>query len=201
MKDLARYAAILVLIIFCVVRIAEVNEELPSGAQQAVSGIVHALSVTDVDHVWELDSLRRMALRKLRKDYEKGSFVPPTWFLTEMDKLSDASVTEAHQILDAASKKLFEQQSGYHFSAGIKVLEEAKNHKPEPKPENEVCPDCGGTGKVGDGRVWTDCLSCKEEADKPAVDPADTGSAVSGGGRVSRNRLFQGRILKRLFGK
>lgn len=201
MKDLARYAAILVLIIFIVVRIAEVNEELPSGAQQAVSGIVHALSVTDVDHVWELDSLRRMALRKLRKDYEKGSFVPPEWFLTEMGKVSDASITDAHKILDESSRKLFEQQSGYHFSNGVKLVEEAKDHKPDPKPNDEVCPDCGGTGKVGDGRVWTDCLSCKEEAEKPAVDPVDTGSTVSGGGRFSRGRLFQGRILKRLFGK
>ena len=199
MKDLARYAAILVLIIFIVVRIAEVNEDLPSGATQAVSGVVHALSVTDVDHVWELDSLRRMALRKLRKDYEKGSFVPPTWFLTEMDKVSDASITDAHKILDQSSKKLFEQQSGYHFSNGIKVVQEALQPKPDPEPE--VCPDCGGTGKVGDGRVWTDCLSCKEETKEPVCDAADSRPAVSGGGRVSRNRLFQGRILKRLFGK
>ena len=199
MKDLARYAAILVLIIFIVVRIAEVNEDLPSGATQAVSGVVHALSVTDVDHVWELDSLRRMALRKLRKDYEKGSFVPPTWFLTEMDKVSDASITDAHKILDQSSKKLFEQQSGYHFSNGIKVVQEALQPKPDPKPE--VCPDCGGTGKVGDGRVWTDCLSCKEETKEPVCDTADSRRAVSGSGRVSRNRLFDGRILKRLFGK
>lgn len=31
---------------------------------------------------------------------------------------------------------------------------------PTPKPNNGVCPDCNGTGRVGDGTVFQTCLNC-----------------------------------------
>lgn len=36
----------------------------------------------------------------------------------------------------------------------------ANRLKPEPKPVGDTCENCGGTGKVGDGRVFVKCPEC-----------------------------------------
>ena len=32
--------------------------------------------------------------------------------------------------------------------------------KPPPKPDGELCETCDGSGKVGDGKVFTTCMDC-----------------------------------------
>ena len=199
MRDVARYGAILLLIIFCVVRASEIKESSVAPAHQAVSGVVMELSTVEAEQLWQLDATRRVAMDLLRGKYPKGSFVPPSWFLTYMDRVNKSeTVQDAREIFAGASSRLFHKQSGEHYDFGRECVRKAMSS--DDKKPSDVCPDCDGTGKVGDGRVWTDCLSCKEEPARPVCDADDRRTAASGGGRVSRNRLFQGRILKRLFG-
>ena len=66
MKDLARYGAILVLVVFVVMRVVEVREDSTPKATQAVAGVVKQLSETEVGFLFQLDNIRKKALRKLR---------------------------------------------------------------------------------------------------------------------------------------
>ena len=55
MKDLARYGAILVLVVFVVMRVVEVREDSTPKATQAVAGVVKQLSETEVGFLFQLD--------------------------------------------------------------------------------------------------------------------------------------------------
>ena len=191
MKDLARYGAILVLVVFVVMRVVEVREDSTPKATQAVAGVVKQLSETEVGFLFQLDNIRKKALRKLRGHYPKNSFTPPSWFLSAMDEVSkSAGIGEAHTILKDASIRLYKPQGGDHFEFGREAVRDAVSGSDEVKPD--VCPDCNGTGKVGDGKVFTDCLTCKPEAgDEPKTVKVERKRKVP--------RLFDGRLLKRIF--
>lgn len=36
-----------------------------------------------------------------------------------------------------------------------------------PKPKPAVCATCGGTGRLGDGRVFVPCPDCTQKQEKP----------------------------------
>jgi hypothetical protein len=53
-----------------------------------------------------------------------------------------------------------EDVEGYLYSrAGVAVMQQVSQPAPAPAPSGK-CETCNGTGKVGDGRVFTDCLDC-----------------------------------------
>lgn len=50
---------------------------------------------------------------------------------------------------------------GGDYKAGIAAAAAVEGSRPtEPDLPAGVCPDCGGEGKVGDGRVMVDCQAC-----------------------------------------
>ena len=191
MKDVARYGAILILIVFVIMRVVDVKEDSTPKATQAVAGVVKELSDTDVGLLFQLNAIRKEAMEKLRATYPKNSFTPPEWFIDAMKEVNNSQgIGEAHTLLRDASVKLFDTQGGKHFEFGREAVKAIVRGEDEVKPD--VCPDCNGTGKVGDGRVFTDCLTCQDDsADKPQKV------------KVSRPRqaprLFDGRLLKRIF--
>ena len=67
-----------------------------------------------------------------------------------------------------------EDVEGYLYSrAGVAVMQQVDAPAPAPSPSGK-CSTCNGTGKVGDGRVFTDCLDCGGDGIVSAV-----GSPVS----------------------
>jgi len=48
---------------------------------------------------------------------------------------------------------------GYVYTvAGASI--DGSEIKPPPKPDGELCETCDGSGKVGDGKVFTTCMDC-----------------------------------------
>ena len=53
-----------------------------------------------------------------------------------------------------------EDVEGYLYSrAGVSVMQKTEAPAPAPTPSGK-CETCNGTGKVGDGRVFSTCLDC-----------------------------------------
>jgi len=156
--DNVRYAIVIVLLAVAVLRHIDFpnGEEIPAG-QQAVAGVLHELSSLELSELFQYDSIRTKALNELRKD-DSLRFTPPEWFVSEMKKLNNASVQEARVGFENASVRLFRRQSGSAYDSGIKAVRTALGG---PDEENlGKCEDCDGTGKIGDGRVFVDCLAC-----------------------------------------
>ena len=45
----------------------------------------------------------------------------------------------------------------------------APSPSPSPTPATDACPECNGTGKLGDGRVYVTCPDCNGTGKKPAA--------------------------------
>lgn len=52
--------------------------------------------------------------------------------------------------------------------------------KPTPKPESDACDNCGGTGKLGDGRITVKCPACNGTGKRPKSMPAKPAACVNG---------------------
>jgi len=48
---------------------------------------------------------------------------------------------------------------GYVYTVAGASIDESEI-KPPPKPDGELCETCDGSGKVGDGKVFTVCMDC-----------------------------------------
>ena len=48
---------------------------------------------------------------------------------------------------------------GYVYTVAGASIDESEI-KPPPKPDGELCETCDGSGKVGDGKVFTTCMDC-----------------------------------------
>lgn len=51
-----------------------------------------------------------------------------------------------------------------------------KDSTPQPKPDSGKCPDCNGTGKVGDGTIMVKCKSCNGTGKIGSMPPVAPGS-------------------------
>lgn len=74
-------------------------------------------------------------------------------------------------------------QGWAYTMAGVAILDNADApDSPSPEPGGK-CPNCNGTGKVGDGRVFTDCLECGGDGvlDSGEVALDDPGDPLPGG--------------------
>jgi hypothetical protein len=149
-----RLIAVFLLVAFVVVRSA-LPPSVDSPTAAAVAGLLSAVAESDSTEVWQLDSLRRRGLSVIRAKYPEGSFTPPEWFVKSMGELNEqTTIQDAREAFLEASKRLWPQQSGDDFEFGRRALE---------APDEGVggtCTDCNGTGRVGDGRVFVDCLAC-----------------------------------------
>ena len=126
--------------------------------QDAVAGVCVALSEVDDEPTWKLDQLRRSALAVIGEHYPKGSFSPPAWMVAELEGLGDdATPVKLRQTFRDIGERLHPAQSSNDFKFGLKVVADLRG---PPKPAGGKCEDCNGTGKVGDGRIFTECLAC-----------------------------------------
>ncbi len=189
MKDLIRYAAIMGLILFVIVRSGSPSSSSGIG-DQIIAGALTELSETDVESTMQYLTLRDQAIGVLRSELPKGSFKPPLWFVTQLGKITlDTPVPEAQRTFLDVSKRLYGKQEGEHFERGRKTVRDLLKG---PDNVNGKCPDCKGTGKVGDGRVFTECLACGgdgtiDDSDrKEEVAVAETSTKESAGDQVSR---------------
>ena len=192
MSDAVRFLGIAILVIVAIFRVSDKMEpNAVSPAQQAVSGLLYEMSVTNYDFLWEYDRLRLEALKRFKGKYDRGSFVPPAWFESEMNLLNNAeSMSEAREIMLRVSRRLYAGQEGPDFDYGRSTARQIVNPS-GPKPEG-VCGDCNGTGKVGDGRIFTECFACGgdgliDDSDrKEEVPVVETSAKESAGDQVSR---------------
>lgn len=67
-----------------------------------------------------------------------------------------------------------EYQPAVAVAIGIAHRGTSKPDTPDTPDDNEICSNCGGTGRLGDGTVFVDCPMC----DGPATTPAG-GAAIS----------------------
>ena len=190
MKDLVRYAAIMGLILFVIVRNGTDLGKSGSVGEQVIAGVLTELAATDVASTFQYLGLRDQAIETLRAELPKGSFKPPLWLVAQLGKIDlDTPVPEAQRTFLEASKRLFSKQSGENFERGREVVR-GLLEDPDDKPGK--CQDCNGTGKVGDGRIFTECLACGgdgmiDDSDrKEGVPVAETSTKESAGDQVSR---------------
>lgn len=183
---------------------------------QAVAGVCSALSELELSEVWQYDSIRRRALNQLRTEYPEGSFTPPSWMIADLKTLSESSpVSDVRLAYENISERLYSGQKTEHFIRGRQAVFDDG----EDEPDGDTCPDCDGTGKVGDGRVFTECLNCggdgkldtnrKGESSncdsnqRKEGDPASrqAGSVMPGTNRNGNSNRGTFPILRRLFGR
>lgn len=156
--DLIRVVIAFILIGFVFVRNTD-RDDADTGSQ-LVSGILFELSVLDLPTVYSYDIVRNKALDLAREQYPEGTFTPPEWFvrdLKEANGLSDVSLLKSKFL--SISKKLYRQQTGESYKDGRSFVRQSVE-EPDDDPEEGECNTCDGTGRVGDGRVFTDCLAC-----------------------------------------
>jgi len=53
------------------------------------------------------------------------------------------------------------------------IVQARQGLPPTPAP-SDVCDNCDGTGKIGDGRIVLECSACKGTGKKPKTAPACT---------------------------
>lgn len=133
------------------------NAEEVDPTTQAVAGACSALSELELNNAWQYDALRRRALDRLRTTYPTGSFTPPDWMIAKLSALGqDPAVSDVRLAYRNISEGLYPRQDSDHFLFGRQSV----NQYPDEIPDTGICPDCDGSGKVGDGRVFTECLHC-----------------------------------------
>lgn len=190
MKDLIRYAAIMGLVLFVILRSDPVDTDAGSIGNEIIAGALTELSETNVESTLQYLTLRDQVIDRLRSELPRGTFQPPLWFVAELGKIKlDTPVPEAQRTFLEVSKRLYSKQSGEHFERGRRQV---RNVLKGPDDAVGKCPDCKGTGKVGDGRVFTECLACGgdgtiDDSDrKEGVAVAETSTKESAGDQVSR---------------
>jgi hypothetical protein len=190
MKDLIRYAAIMGLVLFVILRSDSVDTDAGSIGNEIIAGALTELSETNVESTVQYLTLRDQAIDRLRSELPKGTFKPPLWFVAELGKIKlDTPVPEAQRTFLEVSKRLYSKQKGEYFERGRKAVRDLLKG-----PDDVVgkCPDCKGTGKVGDGRVFTECLACGgdgiiDDSDrKEEVPVVETSNQESAGDQISR---------------
>ena len=162
----------------------------PEG-QQVVSGILAELADADLEMGWQYDQVRREALALARSAEERGSFKAPEWM---SERLSSLSVSSSAKDVKAAyrevSERLYEAQAGEVFDRGRDYVRSVMDNDDS---DTGKCRDCDGTGKVGDGVIFTECLACGgdgvvDESDrKEVVEFDETSTQERSGDQVSRN--------------
>ena len=78
------------------------------------------------------------------------------------------------------------------LAAAVGIASEATRPKPEPEPEpdSDICENCNGTGKVGDGTVFVECVVCDgtgkrvKLSETPSVPPEDPPLQDESGGAL-----------------
>ena len=219
MKKWQVYSLIVLAVAYAAVKAARSDSDGVNSAQDAVAGVCVELSEVEELNAWQLDELRRSALAVIRERYPAGSFTPPEWMLAELRGLGDgADASDLRGAYRRIGQKLSPPQNSEDFKFGRQVVRDLRG---PPKPVDGKCEDCDGTGKVGDGRIFTDCLACggdgkiddsdrKEGAcdsqtptqesagDQKSRQPGGVRSGSSGG---SDKRRVSFPILKRLLGR
>ena len=158
MKKWQIYALIVLAVAYVAVRASRSDSDGVNPTQDAVAGVCVALSEIEDLNAWQLDGLRRSAMAVLQQEYPEGSFVPPDWMLAELKVLGDeVDQSELRRAYRSIGQRLSPAQNSPDYKFGRKVVEDLRG---PPKPVDGKCEDCDGTGKVGDGRVFTECLAC-----------------------------------------
>ena len=156
--DLLRVVVAVILLGFVFVR--NIDREDSDAGSQLVSGILFELSTLELPTVYSYDIVRNKALELAREKYPEGTFTPPDWFIEDLrdaNGLSDVSLLKSKFL--GVSKRLYRQQTGESYKDGRRFVRESVE-EPDDDPEEGECKTCDGTGRVGDGRVFTDCLAC-----------------------------------------
>lgn len=214
-----RYIIVVVLLSIAVLRHVDLPgvEGAPAG-QQAVAGVLHELSTLELATLPQYDSVRIRALDELRKD-KSLEFTPPEWFVSAMKALNSVSVQDARVGFENASVRLFKRQSGSAYDSGVEAVRIALRGPDD--DTNGKCSDCDGTGKVGDGVVFTTCLTCNGDGVIDDSDRREDGRTVgtsikersgdhisrgpacdsAGGNRNSSRKRVAIPIVRRLLGR
>ena len=158
--------------------------------QKVVSGVLAELAEAELSLGWQYDQARRESLDLARKTEERGSFSPPNWMSEKLSELSVSSTVEdVRSAYRWVSERLWEAQDGPEYDRGKDYVRRILYPKEE---DYGICKDCDGTGKVGDGRVFTECLNCGgdgkiDKSDrKEEVFAPETSTKESAGDQVSR---------------
>jgi len=190
MKKWQIYALAVLAVAYVALRASKSLPEVVNPTQEAVAGVCVALSEIEDLNAWQLDGLRRSAMAVLQQEYPEGSFVPPDWMLAELKVLGDeVDQSELRRAYRSIGQRLSPAQNSPDYKFGRKVVEDLRG---PPKPVDGKCEDCDGTGKVGDGRVFVDCLACGgdgkiDDSDrKEGVFDSETSTQESAGDQVSR---------------
>lgn len=204
-----------ILAVFVLVAIAVMRHvDLGSGSgDQAIAGVLQELSETDLPTSAHYDDARRKALQIIRREHPELEFSPPSWFIELMGTLSSADPEKVRETFQDASEKLRGDEGDRDYQIGREAVREALRPPEDDTPNEGKCEDCDGTGKVGDGRVFTTCLACdgtgklkpKKGGDEVSRQPSVTGNRSSCDinssrplGRSNQNRPVV-RFLQRVF--
>lgn len=158
--------------------------------QKVVSGILAELAKANYEFGWQYDSVRRDCLDLARESEERGTFKVPAWMSERLSRLSTSSTAQdVRSAYREVSERLWEAQSGESFERGRNYA----LHFIRPKDDaNGKCADCDGSGRVGDGRVFSECLNCGgdgviDDSDrKEEVEIIETSKQERSGDQVSR---------------
>jgi len=190
MKKWQIYALIVLAVAYVAVRASRSDSDVVNQTQEAVAGVCVALSEIEDLNAWQLDGLRRSAMAVLQQEYPEGSFVPPDWMLAELKVLGDeVDQSELRRAYRSIGQRLSPAQNSPDYKFGRKVVEDLRG---PPNPVDGKCEDCDGTGRVGDGRVFVDCLACGgdgkiDDSDrKEGVFDSETSTKESAGDQKSR---------------
>ena len=123
MKDLIRYAAIMGLVLFVILRSDYAGTDTGSVGDQVIAGALTELSETDVGSTVQYLTLRDQAIDRLRSEFPKGTFSPPLWFVAQLSKVNlETPVPEAQSTFLAVSKRLYSKQKGEYFERGRRAV-------------------------------------------------------------------------------
>ena len=204
-----------ILVVFVLVAIAimrHVDIGIESG-EQAIAGILYELSETELPTSSHYDAARRNALQIIRREHPELEFSPPSWFIELMGTLSSADPGKVRKTFQDASERLGGDESDRDYQIGREAVRRALEPPEDDTPNGGKCEDCDGTGKVGDGRVFTTCLACdgtgilkpKKGGDEVSRQPSVNGNRSSCDvnssrplGRSSKSRPVV-RFLQRVF--
>ena len=174
--------AVFVLVAIAVMRHVDLGS---GGGDQAIAGVLYELSVADLPTSTHYDEARRKALQIIRSEYPELEFSPPSWFIELMGTLSSADPGKVRQTFQYASERLGGNEGDRDYQLGREAARRSLGPPEDDTPNGGKCEDCDGTGKVGDGRVFTTCLACDGTG---ILKPKKGGDEVSRQPSVNGNR-------------